>query len=88
MPSRAAVFGALAAIDATRQSTLEQAQGVGSERRQAKRTFEYAGGATASAVSASSAELAAGGGGVGEVEERVISTAGHGDSADAVSSWV
>ena len=59
VPSRAAVFGALAAIDAARQSTLEEAEGVGSERRQAKRTFEDAGGAASSAVYASSAELAA-----------------------------
>ena len=84
--SRAAVFWARAAIYAARQSTLEEAQGVGGERRQATATYVCgggAGGAAASAVVPSPAELAAGGGAVGELEEPASSTAAHAVSAVA-----
>ena len=82
--SRATVFWARAAIYAARQSTLEEAEGVGGDRRQATATYVLgggAGGAAASAVIHSPAALAAGGGAVGELEALASSTA-----ADAVSA--
>ena len=87
--SRAPVFWARAAIYAARQSTLEEAEGVGGDRRQATATYVLgggAGGAAASAVFHSPAALAAGGDAVGELEALASSTAADAGSAVADSA--
>ena len=87
--SRATVFWARAAIYAARQSTLEEAEGVGGDRRQATATYVFgggAGGAAASAVFHSPAAHAAGGDAVGELEALASSTAADAGSAVADSA--
>ena len=98
--SRATVFWARAAIYAARQSTLEEAEGVGGDRRQATATYGFGGGAGGAAATAalaaaalaagavfhSPAALAAGGDAVGELEALASSTAADAGSAVADSA--